>query len=248
MTEPYFDDGTVTLYHGDCREIVPELAITADLIVTDPPYGETSLPWDRWVDEWLDTAVAASRSMWCFGSMRMFLDWRDQFTGRGWKLSQDIVWEKPIGTSLAADRFRRIHEHALHWYQGAWASVHHETPREAWHGANNGRRSKGGSKGAHLGEAATRQYADDGMRLTRSIIKAANMRQRSIHPTEKPVGILDPLIRYGCPEGGVVLDLFAGSGSTLEAARGSGRRAIGIEIDEQQIEKAARRLAQGVLA
>lgn len=180
--------------------------------------------------------------MWCFGSMRMFLDRTREFDG--WRLSQDVVWEKPSGTGLAADRFRRVHEHATHWYRGDWAAVHHDAVREQWHGQNNGRRSKGASKGSHLGEAGTRAYTDDGTRLARSVLRVANLRQRSIHPTEKPLGILDPLIRYACPPGGLILDPFAGSGSTLDAARQSGRRAIGIEGREDYCEAAARRLDQ----
>lgn len=73
------------------------------------------------------------------------------------------------------------------------------------------------------------------------------MHKTAIAPTEKPVPLLVPLIEYGCPPGGLVLDLFAGSASTLVAAAAIGRRAIGIEADEAQIEKAARRLSQGVL-
>ena len=73
------------------------------------------------------------------------------------------------------------------------------------------------------------------------------MNGRAMHPTEKPVGVLTPLISYACPPGGLVVDPFAGSGSTLEAARLSGRRAIGVEIDEQYAEKAARRLSQAPL-
>jgi DNA methylase len=262
--KPYFatDDG-IELYLGKCEDVLPELGVTADLVLTDCPYGETSLGWDRWVDGWPALAATASTSMWAFGSMRMFGEHWAEFTAAGWRMSQDVigrdadgdavfgdthvVWEKPEGTSLAADRFRRVHEHALHWYRGPWGAVRHETPRVAHHGADNGRRSKGGSKGAHLGVARTRQYADEGTRLMRSVIRVANMRQRAIAPTEKPLGILEPLIRYSCPTGGLVLDLFAGSGSTLEAARGCGRRAIGVEADEAQIEKAARRLSQGVL-
>jgi site-specific DNA-methyltransferase (adenine-specific) len=58
---------------------------------------------------------------------------------------------------------------------------------------------------------------------------------------------LDPLIRYACPPSGLVLDPFAGSGSTLDAARQAGRRAIGIEAHEPYAEAAARRLDAFVL-
>ncbi len=73
------------------------------------------------------------------------------------------------------------------------------------------------------------------------------MHARNIHPTEKPIGILDPLIRYACPPGGTVLDPFAGSGSTLVAARDSGRKAVGIEASEAYCAAIANRLAQGSL-
>jgi site-specific DNA-methyltransferase (adenine-specific) len=69
------------------------------------------------------------------------------------------------------------------------------------------------------------------------------MHHGAVHPTEKPVELLDPLIRYACPPGGLVVDPFAGSGSTLDAARQSGRRAIGIEKHEPYAEAAARRLS-----
>lgn len=242
--KPYFDDGSVALYLGDCRDILPQLDLRADCIVTDPPYGETSLAWDRWPANWPTLAATVTDSMWCFGSMRMFLDRAGQFTG--WHMSQDIVWEKSYGTSLAADRFRRVHEHALHWYRGKWASIAHATPRVPHQGPNNGRRGKGGTAGHHMGAANGRPYIDDGTRLMRSVLQASSTRG-GLHPTEKPVTILDPLIRYACPPGGLVLDLFAGSGSTLDAARSTGRRAIGIEINEAYAEKAARRLSQPLL-
>lgn len=241
--KPYWSDDTVTLYVGDCREILPSLDVTADLIVADPPYGETSLPWDRWPDGWLDVVAVATRSLWCFGSMRMFLLHGMEFATTGWKLSQDVVWEKHNGSGFAADRFKRVHETATHWYLGDWRDIHHDVPRVA------AVRKRGGDvldgvQPPHTGQIDKHAYIDNGTRLTRSVLQVRSMHHDAIHPTEKPIGILDPLIRYACPPCGLVLDPFAGSGSTLDAARQSGRRAIGIEANEEYAEKAVRRLDQ----
>lgn len=62
MVEPYFDDGQVQLYLGDCREVLPELDLGhVGAVVADPPYGETSLRWDRWPAGWVDTVASAVR-------------------------------------------------------------------------------------------------------------------------------------------------------------------------------------------
>lgn len=240
---PYFKDESVTLYHGDCREVVPTLKLTADCIVADPPYGETSLAWDRWPDGWPTAVSDAAKSMWCFGSMRMFLDRRDEF--EFWRLSQDVIWEKQQGTGLAADRFRRVHEHVLHFYRNAWAEIHHEVPTDGTHKPprTHIRRVKPTHQSS-ASSASSATYVDDGSRLVRSVIVARNLHGRSLHPTEKPVGILDPLIRYACPPDGTVLDPFAGSGSTAVAARLSGRRAVLVEADERYCELIAKRMLQ----
>ncbi|WP_086732881.1 DNA-methyltransferase [Streptomyces glaucescens] len=238
---PYWEDAEagLALYLGDMREVLPALGLQADCVVTDPPYAETSLEWDRWPDGWPTLAATAASSMWCFGSMRMFLDRRDEFTG--WKLSQDVVWEKNAGTGFAADRFRRVHEHALHWYRGDWRATHHDVPRQASRDRNKGTVTRAAI--SHTGAVGRKAWTDDGTRLMPSVIYGQNMKGRAIHPTEKPIGILTPLIRYACPLGGLVLDPFAGSGSTLDAARQSGRRAIGIEAREEYCEAIARRLS-----
>lgn len=245
MPSPYYADEHVQLWHGDCRVLVSELGLKADLILADPPYGETSLAWDRWPDDWPTAISDAAKSMWCFGSMRMFLDRRDQFMF--WHLSQDVVWRKPDAAAPVVDRFRRNHETVTHWYRGPWADVHHETPLYEYHGRRHGTvrvRDPGVIFG---GERGPREWVDDGTRRMLTVVDVPNMRYRGTHPTEKPVGILDPLIRYACPPGGTVIDPFAGSGSTAEAARLTGRKAILIEADERYCEAIARRMSQGIL-
>jgi site-specific DNA-methyltransferase (adenine-specific) len=242
----YYADESVTLYLGDMREIVPQLG-PVDAVVTDPPYGETSLQWDRWPDGWPMIAAMAAQSMWCFGSMRMFLANSGQFTGMaGWKLSQDIVWEKHNGSGFHADRFKRVHEHAVHWYRGDWSGIHHQVPTTDDATARKVRRKQ---RPTHMGDIERGSYVseDGGPRLMRSVLEVRSMHGRAIHPTEKPVGILAPLIEYACPPGGVLLDPFAGSGSTGLAAKMTGRRAVLVEADEQYCKAIATRLSQGVL-
>lgn len=258
--KPYYADERVALYVGDCREIIPGLGVAADLILTDPPYGETSLKWDRWVDAWPALAARHARSMWCFGSMRMFGEHWREFTAAKWRMSQDVVWEKNAGSGIFNDRFKRIHESAVHWYRGApWSEIYHEARRVAAAPVGSWGRSRtkvgesvnatpGRPRGQHLGQVHGKEtWIDDGTRLMTSVIRAKNLRGVALHPTEKPVDLLRPLIEYACPPGGLVLDLFAGSGAVLDAARQTGRRAIGIEADERYAEKAAQRLSQGVL-
>lgn len=243
VPESYFTDGQVTLYHGDFRNILPELDVTADLVIADPPYEQTSLVWDRWPDGW--PSLVPGRSMWCFGSMRMFLDRRDELVG--WKLSQDVVWEKHNGSSFHTDRFRRVHEHATHWYRGSWAEVHHVAPTTGDAVAKQVRRKRRPPHAGHI-EAVPFVSHDGGPRLMTSVIHAPSMHGRAVNETEKPRAVLEPLIEYGSPRGGLVIDPFAGSCSTLVAARALGRRAIGFEVREEQCEAAVRyRLSQSSL-
>lgn len=240
MNAPYYQDDQVTLLLGDMREVLPALDVQADLVVVDPPYAETSLAWDKWPDGWPTLVAQHVSSMWCFGSMRMFLERRDEFVD--WKLSQDVIWEKHNGSGFQNDRFKRVHENALHWYRGDWRDQYHDVPTTLDATARAVRRKQ---RPPHMGEIGTGVYLseDGGPRLMRSVLPVRSMHGRAIHPTEKPLGILTPLIEYGCPPGGLVVDPFAGSGSTLDAARQIGRKAIGIEANEQYAEAAARRLS-----
>jgi site-specific DNA-methyltransferase (adenine-specific) len=164
----------------------------------------------------------------------------------GWTIGQDLVWEKHNGSSLHADRFRRVHEQIVQLYCRPWAEVYHQPVHTHDATARAVRRKR---RPEHWGRIDKGTYVsvDGGPRLQRSVLQVRSEHGHALHPTQKPLGVLIPLVQYSSPPGGLVLDPFAGSGSTLVAARLEGRRAIGIEIEERYCEAAVSRLAQGVL-
>ena len=240
VSAPYYQDDMVTLYHGDFRDFMPELLAAAPAaIVTDPPYGETSLAWDRWPTGWLNDAASIADNLWCFGSFRMFHEHASEFAT--WKLAQDTVWEKHNGSGFHNDRFKRVHEFAVQWYRGEWSALHNEPPKTPDAVKKTVRRKE---RPTHMGAIEDSQYAseDGGDRLMRSVIRLRSMHGRAINETEKPVQLVSQYIGCSVPVGGVVVDLFAGSCSTGIAARQIGRRAVLVEKRQSQCAKAARRL------
>lgn len=235
-----YEDEWVTLHHADYRDHLDGLR--ADAIVTDPPYGETSLGWDVWPEGWLADAATVTDALWCFGSFKMFMTNAAEFFG-SWKLSQDLVWEKHNGSGFLADRFKRVHEQPVLWYRGDWGALRHETPTTDDATARTVRRK---TRPTHTGNIDAKAYTsvDGGPRLMRSVIRVRSEHGRAIHPTQKPPGIIAPLIEYSVPRGGVVVDLFAGSATTAFVARQMGRRCIAFEAREDYAHKAAARLAQ----
>ena len=238
----------VRLHHGDCLAIMagmPEASV--DAVVTDPPYGQTSLPWDQWSNEWIDAVARLLKptgSMWVFGTLRMFSENWNAFSG--WKMAQDIVWEKHNGSSFHADRFRRVHEQAVQFYRGNWADVYKGKVVTMDATARTVRRKK---RPTHMGkiEAGSYESHDGGPKIMRSVIFARSQHGSAIHPTQKPEAILEPLIQNCCPEGGTVLDPFAGSGSTGFVAQRLNRNAILIEAQDQYFEAMQHRFSYDLL-
>lgn len=238
--------GVVT---GDCREVMPQHG-PFDMILADPPYGDTSLAWDRKVDGWEAVAhgcLKPTGSMWVFGYMRFFMATADRFAAAGWRYAQDVVWEKHNGSGFHADRFKRVHEHAVQFYRAdaPWAGVWNDVQKTADATARTVRRKKRPPHTGHI-EAGHYTSEDGGPRLMRSVIPMRSCHGHAIHPTEKPVGLLGILIRTSCPPGGLVGDFFAGSGAAGEAAAQAGRRYLGAEIDPEMAAKACERLGSSL--
>lgn len=253
--QPYYEHSGIQIYHGDCRVVCcslrDNLIEKPRAIVTDPPYGDTSLDWDKPVIGWLAMVQQAltegAATIWSFGSMRMQIASNFLFSREGWKYAQDIVWEKHNGSSFQADRFKRVHEHAVQWYRGEWSEVFKAPVTTPDATARAMRRKHRPTHTGHI-EAGSYISHDGGPRLMRSVIYARSCHGRAEHPTQKPIEILQPLLQYSVPPGGLVLDPFLGSGSTLVAAKLLGLRAIGIELDEGYCEIAAKRLSQEVFS
>ena len=209
---PYYQDDAVTLYLGDCREVMP--TITADVMVTDPPYGiahssnATGAPLrGEQIAGDSDTAVRdAVIAMWgnrpavIFGTCKAPAP---QVDVRG-----ILVWDKGghVGMGDLSFPWKQNWEHVYISGQGF-----------------SGRRGTG-----VLSFNAIPPWAGE---IT--------------HPHQKPEPLLLELIAK-CPLG-VIVDPFAGSGTTLVAAKRLGRKAIGIELNEAYCEIAAKRLSQGAL-
>lgn len=236
---------TAEILTGDCRTTLAPRG-PFDLLIADPPYGDTSLTWDVRSSGWLAPArqmIRPNGSMWVFGSMRFFQDFGELFKAAGWKYAQDIVWEKHNGSAFHADRFKRVHEHVVQFYRDSapWAEVFNDVQTTPDATARTVRRKK---RPPHTGHVEASAYAseDGGPRIMRSVVYMPSCHGRAIHPTEKPDALMEILIRTSCPVGGSVGDLFAGSGAAGEAARRAGRNYVGCEIDAAMADKARERL------
>jgi site-specific DNA-methyltransferase (adenine-specific) len=249
--KPIYDQDGITLYRGDCRVAPNLLGIEwADLVMADPPYGETSLEWDRWPAQWTGAAACVLKregAMWCFGSFRMFLDHWSEFGA--FKMSHEIVWEKHNGSGFHTDRFRRVHELAVHFsmVDAKWSEVY-KSPQFTMDATRRTVRKKEKPAQWHGKRGSTTYVSEDGgPRMMRSVIKARSCHGTAVNETQKPEELVRPLMEYACPKGGTVFVPFVGSGTDLLVARGLGMKAVGFEARAEQCEATMTRLAQGIL-
>lgn len=226
---PYYSHGGVTIYHGDCREIAPALA-GVDALISDPPYG---MDWNT------DSTRFSVRGA---GGRRLNGEGRsDHLTIHGdaepfdpapWLVYPRVVlWganhyaqRLPVGTTLVwIKKADHLFDTFLSDAEIAWM------------------------KGGH-GVYCHRKQFPPPARMA-ELPGAEAGRRMTAHPTQKPVSLMAWCLRMAkVPEGGLVLDPYMGSGTTLYAAKQSGFRAVGIELEERYCEMAARRCDQDVLA
>lgn len=240
------DDGTSwTLLEGDCLDRLNELdAGSVDLSYLDPPFNTGRTQRDRagdFEDRWADIGSyigflrprleAVHRVLSPSGAVLVHGDWR---TSHHMRLLLDdvfgvdrfinhLIWHYGLGGS-SARRFARKHDDILYYAKGP---DHYFQPPMV---PATSRRMKGRMK-----------KASDVITIP-SINNMA--RERTGWPTQKPVALLELLIQAGCPPGGLVVDPFCGSGTTLVAAVRTGRRAIGIDRHAPALALAGRRLAE----
>ncbi len=221
--KPYYADNLVTLYHGDCREITDWLA--ADVLVTDPPYG---IGWERHSGGKGGHGHATSRGHRGIAN--------DQDTSardnalEAWGDRPGLVF----GSFYAP---APQHTHLLVYRKPADAGVV---------GSTTGWRRD--IEPIYLtGTWPKRSARWSSVIATRAsnVGNPSSPAGRYGHPHAKPLDVMETLID-SCPPG-VIADPFAGSGSTLVAARNLGRPAIGVELEERHCETIARRLAQDAL-
>jgi hypothetical protein len=221
---PYYQDDLVTLYLGDCREVTEWLA--GDVLVTDPPYG---VRWEasyggRRADQQARNGASDRK--------------RDVIQNDATPDVRDVAlstWGKRpaiVFGSWRVARPERVHALLIWHKEGAYSALVHApffTNHEEIYA---------------LGSEWPMP-----VKPLRSVLTTTEHRSQAVrdggHPTPKPVGLMETLIT-ACPPG-MIADPFAGSGTTLVAAKRLGRRCIGVEIEERYCEIAARRLDQGVL-
>ena len=227
MSEPYYSDDHVTIYHGDCLELLPALPMV-DLVVTDPPYiigavsaGNMASKSGGWADMMNSSGWFTSwyrlvdRLLKHDGAMWSFLNWRTlpvvmrAAVDAQMPLTSMLVWDKQWIGPGGVQGLRPSYELVALLAKPGFAIEDRGTP-DVW-------QHKVGS------------YKESG------------------HPAEKPEGLVRRLITTS-GDVGMVLDPFLGSGTTAVAAKNAGWKAIGIEAEERYCEIAAKRCAQEVLA
>lgn len=236
----------IELYNGDCLEVMDRLikeGVKVDAVITDPPYGTTACKWDLVIPfdemwERLKKLRNDNTPIVLFGS-EPFSSYLRMSNIDEYKY--DWVWnkKKPGNIFLAKYQPMKIHEIISVFYGGNYNPQ--MVPRDKI------KKTKNYGTGASIGgkgDKEDRVYTYTHKNPT-SIVEFSNANQKGkVHPTQKPVELMEYLIKTYTNEGDVVLDFTMGSGSTGVACKNTNRGFIGIELDENYFNIAKDRIGK----
>ena len=230
----------IDLYNGDCLEIMKNISDkSVDMILCDLPYGTTACKWDTVIPfeplwEQYNRIIKDNGAIVLFGS-EPFSSALRMSNIKNFKY--DWIWNKKLAGNgiLAKKQPLKIHEIVSVFNSGIYIPQ-----------MTKGRyRKKMGLKESEItgGNSYAKQTEND-LYYPKSILEygIGNMRKGRLHPTQKPVALLEYLIKTYTNEGDVVLDNCMGSGSTGVACVNTNRDFIGIELDKDYFNIAKQRI------
>ncbi|WP_417623060.1 DNA-methyltransferase [Parasphingorhabdus sp.] len=235
----------MNLINGDCLEELGKLDDNSvDLILVDPPYGTTMCKWDSVLDlskMWQQVSrVAKERSAIVFTAAQPFTSILICSNIKLFKY--DLVWDKPNGTGFfnAKKMPLRNHESILVFYDKLPT---YNPQKTEGHPRRTAKISSVNSE--CYGKGFKKTNYDSTSRYPRSIQKfSSDKRKSNLHPTQKPLALMEWLVKTYSNKGDVVLDFTMGSGTTGVAAKKLGRKFIGIELDKNYFDIAKERISK----
>lgn len=221
----------IDLRQGDCLELLKDVPDgSVDLILTDPPYGTTACKWDSVIDfdlMWaeLKRVIKSNGAIALFGSEPFSSALR---MSNAKQYRYDWVWDKGRGYNFASVKYQPFKSHEIvsifskssHYYQPQMTEGKPYTQKQ-------GRKGEvyGGDNGKDI------VTVNNGERYPLSVQKFIRGSDVGDHPTQKPVALLEYLIKTYTDENETVLDFTMGSGSTGVACVNTNRKFIGFELD-----------------
>ena len=239
------------VYNGDCLEVMDKLIVAGvkvDAIITDPPYGTTACKWDSIIsfpDMWerLNKLIKPNGAIVLFGS-EPFSSALRMSNIKNYKY--DWIWDKKKGGNPLLSKVQpiKIFENILIFEQKGkrvnYYPIMEKRDKVKYRGKNKGTTTESTGNSFTENKAYTHKYP-------KAILEVSNASQvGKVHPTQKPVALMEYLIKTYTKENELVLDFTMGSGTTGVACKNLNRDFIGIELDDKYFNIATDRINKTV--